>query len=169
MDGMARARRSTINHERLAALARPSVFAVFNAVTITLCRMQHAYGMKPAELQIFLLIGLAGVQRVLRDRPIPADIAGVQPVPIERLSGVSRRQLAELTGLSREAIRRTILKLMERGLVVEASRGALAQSPGCFQKMSGIIPVHELLTPFLDMLAELDRLGVVDLGERRRP
>lgn len=152
-----------INRAGLEAQARPTVFAIINAIATSLTAMERAYGMRPAELQVFLLIGLAGVQRVLRERPLPDGIAGMEPVPLERLSGISRRQLAELTGLSREAIRRTTLRLVERGLVVEKERGALVHTPGSFQKLNDQLPLEDLLQPFVTMMNQLERSEAISV------
>ena len=145
--------------------ARSSAFAVINAISVSLTSMERAYGMRPAELQIFFLIGLAGVQRVMRERPLSADLAGMTPIPIANLSGISRRQLAELTGLSREAVNRTVVKLMDRGLVMEQARGQLSHMHGSLIVLNELYPLAELVKPFVALTNELTRLGAVDVKE----
>lgn len=158
-----------IDLDRLADNARPTVFAVINAIATSMTSMERAYGMRPAELQVYLLIGLAGVQRALRQRPLPRELAGMAPVPYEMLSGISRRQLAELTGLSREAVRRAVLRMMERGLVIEKSRGALVHTPGSFKKLNALLPLEDLVQPFVSMINELERLDAVRLTGSGQP
>ena len=150
-----------INHAKLPDNARPAVFAVVNAIATSLTDMERAYRMRPAELQLFLLIGLAGAQRALRERPLSAELASMAPMPMDKISGISRRQLAELTGLSREAVRRAVLRLMERGEVMEKERGLLSHTPASFQRLNALLPMADFLRPFVTMMNELEQLNAI--------
>lgn len=162
MDGPKPVATLQVNQERLEAQTRVVVYTLVNTLAMTFSNMGRAYGLKPSEVQILLLIGLAGVQRLMRQRPVPADVAGIEAVPAEQLSGISRRKLAELTGLSREAVRRIADRLMEKGLVLERGRGMLAQTPGVLAHLSKLYSYREMLAPFLTMFEQLERLGVVE-------
>lgn len=149
--------------------ARLAVFSVVNAVATSLSDMERAHGMKPAEMQIYMLIGLALVQRALRKRPMDANAKGMEPLTADDLSGISRRKLADLTGLSREAIRRAVLRLMERSLVMEKERGALVHVPGSLQQLDEDLPVERFLQPYITMMNELDRAGVIKVARKPMP
>lgn len=146
--------------------ARLAVFSVVNAVATSLSDMERAHGMKPAEIQIYMLIGLASVQRTLRQRPLDAKAKGKEPLIADERSGISRRQLALLTGLSREAIRRAVLRLMERSLVTERKRGALVHILGSLQRLDKDLPLDQFLQPYIAMMNELDRAGVLTITRR---
>ncbi len=112
-----------------------------------------------------MIIGAAGLQRFVRLRPLPLEHSGDAPLPDTFGSGISRRQIAELTGLSREAIRRTVLRLMERGLVVEVARGQLVHPRGMMLKGSAIFSPEEMVRPFVAMVEQLIQMGVVEVRQ----
>jgi DNA-binding MarR family transcriptional regulator len=153
--------RLVLDPERYAELRRPALYALTNSIISMLSDMGRAWDMKPAELQVFMIIGAAGLQRFVRLRPLPLEHTGDDPLPTTFLSGISRRQIAELTGLSRESVRRTVLRLLERGLVVEPSRGLLAHTPGMLQKGSTVFHPEEMVRPYVSMVEQLIRMGVV--------
>lgn len=161
--------RIMVDHGRYATMRRPAMYAITNAVVIMQTEAERAYGLRPADLQIYMLIGVAGVQRVIRTRPIPEIYAGDAPLPLSILSGISRRQLAALTGLSRDAVNRATKRLIGRGLVVEASRGKLAHAPGTLELTKSIHHPDAVLAPFVAMFEELLRLGVLRLADPDHP
>jgi hypothetical protein len=153
--------RLLLDAERFSELRRPTLYALTNTIVSMLSNMGRAWGLRPAELQIFLIIGTASLQRFVRLKPPPLEHSGDTPLPTPFRSGISRRQIAELTGLSRESIRRTVLRLMERGLVVEPARGLLVHPQGMMQWGSGIFSPEEMLQPYIAMFDQLIRVGVV--------
>lgn len=153
--------RLVLDPERYAELRRPALYALTNGIISMLSDMGRAWDMKPAELQVFMIIGAAGLQRFVRLRPLPLEHSGDDPLPIQFRSGISRRQIAELTGLSRESIRRTVLRLIERGLVIEPSRGLLVHPPGMLQKGGAVFHPEEMVRTYVSMVEQLIRMGVV--------
>jgi hypothetical protein len=54
---------------------------------------------------------------------------------------------------------------MERGLVVEPARGLLVHPPGMMQRGSEIFSPDEMLRPYIAMVEQLIRMGVVLVRE----
>lgn len=158
--------RLALDTKRYAELRRPALYVLTNAIISMLSDMGRAWDMKPAELQVFMIIGAAGLQRFVRLRPLPLEHSSDDPLPATFLSGISRRQIAELTGLSRESVRRTVLRLMERGLVVEPTRGLLAHRPGMLQAGSAVFHPEEMVRRYVSMVEQLIRMGVVRVHQR---
>jgi hypothetical protein len=150
-----------IDDANFAKLRRPALYALVNTIVSMFSEMGRAWNLKPAELQVFMIIGVAGLQRFVRMRPLPLEHSGDAPLPADLRSGISRRQIAELTGLSRESVRRTVLKLMERQLVVEPVKGLLVHPPGMMRKGSAIFSPDEMLRPYISMVDQLVRMGIV--------
>lgn len=146
---------------RYSEVRRPALYALTNSIVSMLSDMGRAWEMKPAELQVFMIIGVAGLQRFVRMTPLPVEHSGDAPLPTQFRSGISRRQIAELTGLSRESVRRTVIRLMERGLVIEPTRGLLVHAPGTMLKAIEVFSPDDMLRPFVSMFEQLIRMGVV--------
>lgn len=153
--------RLLLDAERFSELRRPALYALTNTIVSMLSDMGRAWEMKPAELQVFMIIGVSGLQRFVRIKPLPLEHSGDAPLPTELRSGISRRQIAELTGLSREGVRRTVIRLMERGLIIEPTRGLLVHPPGMLQNGSRIFSTEAMLRPYVSLVEQLIRMGVV--------
>jgi biotin operon repressor len=155
--------RLRIDQDCLHANRRLAVYAIVNATIALNSEMGRAWDMRPAELQIFMMIGLASIQRYVRMTPIPEAYRDIEPLPDAFKSGISRRQLAELTGLSREGVRRAVLKLMARGVVIESQRGQLVHAEGLMKAGNARYSVEQMLQPFLAMTEQLLRLGIIHI------
>jgi len=75
---------------------------------------------------IFLGITTQNSQHLMLHRAHRERFASFrEPIPQELMRPVSRLSLARSTGLPRETVRRKVLRLIERGLVVEANGGLI--------------------------------------------
>lgn len=77
-------------------------------------------------LVIFLAITTQNSQHLMLHRANRQAFASFrEPIPQELMRPVSRLSLARSTGLPRETVRRKVLRLIERGLVIEANGGLI--------------------------------------------
>lgn len=146
---------------RFAEQRRMALYAYFNGALVFLAEMQRRFALKPGEAQICLLVHTASIQRVVRDPHIPDHLRGNAPVPVELANGISRRQIARVTGLSREAVRRCVAMLLARELVIEKSPGRLIAPPGFLLRVEDTYPTEAMLAPILAVFETFVRLGVV--------
>lgn len=80
-------------------------------------------------IAVYLAVVTAGSGRILRDPELLAQYGDTQTMPEEERLGVSRRAIAESLGLPRETVRRKIVKLIERGAVIEQDGLVKAKPP----------------------------------------
>ncbi len=116
----------------------------------------------PTELQIYLTVAVANVQKLMRERQIPEQFSGTDILPREWVVPISRNAIASATGLPRETVRRQVEKMIERGLLVEDPRGGVTPPIGMVEKL-GIAPILEpIMIEFTKTAEMLIRLGVID-------
>lgn len=72
---------------------------------------------------IYIAVACASVSGALRDPAVQARLNAGEPVPDDMRQPVSRRAIAESTGLPRETVRRKIAVLVEKGFLVEDGGG----------------------------------------------
>lgn len=119
----------------------------------------------PTELQIYLTVAVANVQKLMRERQIPEQFSGTDILPREWVVPISRNAIASATGLPRETVRRQVEKMIERGLLVEDPRGGVTPPIGMVEKL-GIAPILEpIMIEFTRTAEMLIRLGVIDREE----
>lgn len=107
-----------------------------NAVLASNLRLQQHFGLRAESLQVFLLIVLATVQKLLRRVDQTPDLLDNSPVPAEYRGGISRRQIAEVLGIPFETVRRHVDQLAKKGLVEERRRGSLSTCGGTLRSLS---------------------------------
>lgn len=96
---------------RLAVLA-------FNGFTLRLFRnMRELSGLDLETYEVLLTVAVASTQRAVVDDKVRADHPGPDPLPTDLLVGISRRAIAEATGIPRETVRRKIALLASKDLV----------------------------------------------------
>jgi len=87
----------------------------------------HAFGDDYEEALIFLVITSQNIQNLMLNQGTRKQYASYnQDIPENLIRPVSRMALARSTGLPRETVRRKVIKLMERGYVIETPRGLIA-------------------------------------------
>jgi biotin operon repressor len=149
--------------ERMQRLA---MYEIASAMVDLACDVQRTLGLRPDACQIYMLVAVAAVQRYAR-APDAAHV-GAGPLPTAMTGTISRRRLADASGLPRETVARHVRNLIERGLVVEHGRGQLASPPGLLRDLAPT-GLPERLARRSAMLANaLTRLETLVPVERRR-
>jgi hypothetical protein len=112
-------------------------------------------GMRPAKLVVYLVIVLATVQKYLRSPT--SDNRGIDPMIEADCAQISRRAIAESTGIPRENVRRIVRELLEEGRIVEAPGGFVRQPPGFMLDPaigSGVLKMLSGLTKTMQTLVD---------------
>ena len=119
----------------------------------------------PTELQIYLTVAVANVQKLMRERQIPEQFSGTEILPREWVVPISRNAIASATGLPRETVRRQVEKMIARGLLIEDPRGGVTPPIGMVEQL-GIAPILEpIMIEFTKTAEMLIRLGIIDREE----
>lgn len=125
----------------------------FNSTNVTL---------SPIELQIYVTICVANVQKLMRQRAIPDEFRSTTVLPREWVVPISRNAIASATGLPRETVRRHVEKMIARGFLVEDERGGVTPPAGVIDEFD-LAPILEpMLTEFAKTTEQLLRLGVIE-------
>ncbi len=148
--------------DKMADNWRVAMFGIMNLFLAT----QRAFtsgseALSPSELLIYLTVGVANVQKLMRERTIPEDFSATTVLPREWVVPISRNAIASATGLPRETVRRQVEKMITRGLLIEDSRGGVTPPPGIIDTL-GLQPMLEpLLTEFARTTEHLLKIGVI--------
>jgi hypothetical protein len=119
------------------------------------------YGLRPAELLVFDTIALASVQRTFRMvRYLDPGTLDLQPTD-DSNGTISRRRVADTTGLSRATVGRILERLIKRGMVVEVGRGHLQVPVGVVMQGEFECDLEEMFAPVILMMDQFIRLGIV--------
>jgi biotin operon repressor len=137
-----------------------------NCVLAVQVRQLRLYGLGPLDLLVFNIVAVASVQRTIRNvRKMDHSTADISPT--NELNGtISRRRIADSTGISRGTVARSLARLMKKGLVVERSRGRLQVPTGIILRGQYACDPDELYAPVLGMMEQFLRLGVVRLHDK---
>lgn len=154
------------NPERMAANWRIAMFGLANLFLATHRAFQSTdTEINPTELQIYLTVAVANVQKLMRERHIPEAYCGTEILPREWVVPISRNAIASATGLPRETVRRHIEKMIARELLIEDPRGGVTPPQGMVEKL-GLTPILEpIMIEFCRTAEMLIRQGVIDRAE----
>lgn len=165
MTGQFQGQGVTFDRERFAEVRRLAVYSVLNGGLVFFGEMQRRFALRPADAQICLIIHTGSIQKVVRNPNVSEEhMAGI-PLTLDELSGISRRQIATLTGLSRQAVGSSVAMLLERGLIVEKSAGKLVAPPGFLNDVEGMFPTGEMVAPLVSVFETFARLGIIRVRE----
>jgi len=120
--------RLQIDAEAFERLQRLAMYEIVCAMLDLSCEVQETLGLRPDACQVYLLIAVSAVQRHAR-APDGAYV-GIDPIPLSQSGTISRRRIADASGLPRETVARHVRNLIGRGLVIEVGRGRLTTPPG---------------------------------------
>lgn len=140
------------DHAAFPAAARPASYALVNGFLAQHAILSEALGMRPAKLLVYLVICTAAVQRVIRDPALPEDWRGTARMPRAVIGYISRRGIAEATGIPRENVRRIVDELLSEGRLLIGPRSAVANK-------GGLLESQRLLSALQQMLAQHARTG----------
>lgn len=102
-------------------------------------------GLRPAELLIVLATTMGNAQRIARPETLPDSLRQQAAVlPPNLIVPISRRAIARVTGLPKETVRRSVDRLVARGLLQETPKGIRA-APGMLAKKGAREAVHRLV------------------------
>lgn len=153
--------RMQVVHEEITANFRASGYAITNCFVNQQRIWMETLKMDPATLLIYMVIALAGVQKLTRQLNIPEHMKGFEPLPPELVGTISRRAVAAASGMPRETVRRIIVELLESGRLVKSGRNAV-RLPSDNARTEGFMGVPSLLmVETMRMIDELQRLGVL--------
>lgn len=150
-----------IDHDEVAHNFRASAFAMINAYLNQQRIMMDALKMDLTELTIYLVVTIAGIQRLVRLPDIPEAYRGYEPLPATLVGPISRRAIAEASGIPRETVRRTVNDLIRRGHLVAAGRQGVTTARGTVAREHTEHVPSLLAIEVHRMVDELQRLGVL--------
>jgi hypothetical protein len=153
-----------VESDRFAAAARPVGFAMINAFVTQHAIISKALDMRPAKLLVYLVICIAAVQRVLRDPALPPDWRGTARMPRAVIGYVSRRAIAEATGLPRENVRRIVAELIAEDRLLVGPRGAVANRGGLLESERLLESLREQLALTARTMQALADAGVISVS-----
>lgn len=155
--------RIRVNRARFESEARPTAYAATNGYLALHAIINDTFAMPPAKLLLYMTIMMAAVQRVMRGDELPDDLRDATPLPDEYVRYISRRALAEATGLSRETVRRMVAEMLDEGLLTEGPRGGLAAKSGLLAQTRVQQGLSALITEFGSITERLLKLGVLEI------
>lgn len=142
---------------------RSAMFPLLNMFLSTHRILSEHDGMSPSVLTIYVTVCVGNIQKLMRERSVPADYAATAVLPRELVVPMSRSAIAAATGLPRETVRRHIGHLIGQGLLIEDPRGGVTIVPGAIQDRGFEPLLEKLLTEFARSSEALLRLGVIEV------
>jgi histone H3/H4 len=110
---------SRVDKDALIDQARMAKFAIINSFLAQQQILLSLLGMRPAHATVYLTIGMATIQRFVRQPGDCKESRGVVPLAQEQMGMISRRAISSSTGLPRETVRRVVSDLIASGDVIE--------------------------------------------------
>lgn len=153
----------TIDTERFAAEAWMMAYAMVNAFVTQHSIVTEALAMRPAKLLVFMVIIVATVQRSLRDPDFPVELHGSARMARAQVGYISRRAIAEASGLPRENVRRIVEELLEEGRLIVGPRGGVANRGGLLEAQAVQEGIYRLLAEQAKTAQRLFDAGVFAL------
>lgn len=155
-----------LDEERHAEVWRRAAYALGNCLLANQLMQMKLYDLKPVDLLVFNLVAVASVQRSARSI-WQVDASSCDFNPSDDGNGaISRRRIAECSGLARTSVSRSLSRLMTRGMVIEYGRGRLQVPVGIIMNGNYEIDPNDLYGPVVGLFEQLLRLGVVRFNER---
>jgi hypothetical protein len=124
-----------VDPEGFRASERIAAYEIANSLLTVNIRLQTALGLRPEELEIFLIIVLATVQRYVRSTDPDPSFLDRTALPPHLAGFTSRRRIADVSGVPLETVRRHVARLMDRNLIVERGRGRLSTPGGTLSRL----------------------------------
>jgi hypothetical protein len=154
----------TVDHARLADVLRPTGFALVNDFLARHAVISAALDMRPNKLLVFMVIATAAVQKAMRDPKLPDDWRGTKRMPRTVIGYISRRAIAEATGLPRENVRRIVNELIAEDRLLIGPRGGVANKGGLLESAQIVASIHDQLTVTARTVQALIDTGVMSVA-----
>lgn len=158
--------RLELDPEGFAKVERLVAYEMGNALLMLNLELQQHFGLRSEEYQIYLLIVLTTVQRFVRASDGDTAHFRRSPLPADRSGSISRRRISEVLGIPLETVRRVVARLLERGLVVERSRGCLSTPGGTLEALGEDATPERIVRRFVTTVNTMIRAGAVRSAER---
>jgi hypothetical protein len=161
--------RLTLDPDGYAERERLVAYEIGNTLLMLNLELQKAFGLRAEEYQVYMLIVLSTVQRFARNRGPDDALLDRTPLPPEVAGSISRRRISETLDIPFETVRRTVARLLERGMIVERGRGCLSTSGGTLIRLGESALPERMARRFLGLSNTMIRLGAAQLAENDRP
>lgn len=142
-----------------AEVERLVAYEMGNALLMLNLELQHRFGLRAEEYQVFLLIVLSTVQRFAHASDAGDAHLRRAPLPLDRSSSISRRRISEVLGIPLETVRRIVARLLEGELIVERSRGSLSTKGGTLESLGQDATPERTARRFVATANAMIRLG----------
>ena len=107
--------------DRMAAHWRAAIVPLLNLFLAMHRILSEHEGMSPSVMLIYVTVCVGNIQKLMRERSVPADYTATAVLPREWVVPMSRSAIAAATGLPRETVRRHVAHLIDARL---ADRGS---------------------------------------------
>lgn len=156
---------AVVNDDKFRETARLAGYQMANSFVAQHMILSAALDMKPVKMLVFMTIATATVQKFMRQREIPEELAGTQRLSRDFIGYISRRAIASATGLPRETVRRAIIELENDGLLISGPNGSVANK-GQILERPEIVDALRLLTHEISSSAEkLVNLRILEIKD----
>jgi hypothetical protein len=152
--------------DRMDEQWRVAMFALTNMFLKTYRLFSQEDQLSPTAILICSTVAVANVQKLMRERTVPAEYAGTQLLPREWVVPISRSAIAAATGLPRETVRRQVAQLVAQGRLAEDPRGGITAPSGFLAQECCAAALEPLMTDFARTAEALLRAGVIEAQER---
>ncbi len=136
--------------ETLDGKHRLAAFHAGNHFIIESRLLSDATGLDPVMLLILSTIAVGSVQRTMRAGSLEDRFKGMEPLSVADFRPMSRRLIAQATGLPRETVRRRVAQLVEMGFIEEDGRGVrsnnLVSNPRLMGALEQVLKHQVLIT-----------------------
>ena len=148
-----------------AKVERLVAYDMANALLMLNLDLQQRFGLRAEEHQVYLLVVVATVQRFAQSSDAGSASVDRAPLPVELSGGISRRRISEVLGIPLETVRRTVARLLDRGLIEERSRGKLSTRGGTLQELSEDATPERIVRRFISTINSMIRVGAITITE----
>jgi hypothetical protein len=151
----------TLDEQRFEAAWRTSTYLVYNCVLSLQLASQRVHKTDPSEYLVFSVVACANLQRRMREVGQLGQHA-IDYMPEDQSNvPMSRRRIAEATGLPRETVRRIVQRLIRRGLLIEAPDGYILVPAGLMRTGEYAWDPSVVMAPVVSMFQSLVDIGVI--------
>lgn len=149
-----------IDEMRFEANWRTVTYLIYNCALSLQIASQRTHALDPSEYLVFSVVACANLQRRMRELgPFSED--AIDHVPTDETNvPMSRRRIAEATGLPRETVRRIVQRLLDRGMLIQSGRYVLVPVGLIRGEGRGWEP-SLVLGPVLSLMQALVGIGAV--------
>ena len=154
--------RITLDEERFEQSWRTCTYLIYNCALSLQLASQATLDLDPTEYVVFSVIACGNLQRRMRELGALSTNVFDHLPSNETNVPMSRRRLAEATGLPRETVRRIVARLLERGLLIQSPDGMVMVPVGLIRGPGSANWQHQLIMgPVLGMMQSLLNLGAI--------